>query len=859
MDRIGKKCVLYSRVSTEMQVDGFSLAGQKTCLTRFVEREEMKIVGEYEDAGKSGKSIEGRPAFKRMLDDIKNGLQVDYVIVYKLSRFGRNAADVLNSLELIQDYGVNLICTDEGIDSSQASGRLLISVLSAVAQIERENILEQTMNGRREKARQGLWNGGMAPYGYRIKDGKLVVNQEEADIVKLIFDKYANTTMSAAEVARYCNDQNLSHGSYGNRVDGYWSPSSICKMISNPTYIGMIEWGHRQNTKIKGSREMKRVYTNENIIVSEGQHEPIISKELYDKCQTKRKAIQEKLKTYVPKKGIHILTGLLVCPKCGGKMSAAMNKKTLIDGRVIRKEYYVCHNAVGHKKTCDYSKLYDASICEQLLKNALAVIINNQNFIDDLEKEFVSDNQEALIKKELENYQKKLKDKNKLRFNLENEIDNMDTDIPGYEKRREVLNGRLNKIYNEVFDLEDQIDVCKNKLKTYSDDLISAEYIKNLLRNFSEVFENISLKDKKELLNALISKIYINERDDKNFEFSLKGIEFKFPVFKNTKILNGLDKDDLELLPVKEAINTVVQNVEFGDKEGQIHLDSIYKVFQPHITHEEALANKEPVAAIRTDKSNILIADYVKEHYNLVVYGCLIRATKQEIGIKYRGADKGTCSFVTTHITLEKYDAIVAAIKALDMIPEAFANNYDELASNARLRLIDEIKQRGSKSKKFDLIIKEIREENDVIITYGNIHNVLRMLDVNNPPKRYKDIPTIEKSLMILDKLIKYEIVVGDKLSDIIYKVYKDQVSIKVRRKKVTNDDIIEYVKDYHNLNVNPSMIADVREELGIVVKVKDRRYNPTKINRRVPNAEQKAAIIDAMVKYKLIDQKEIL
>ena len=112
-----------------MQVEGFSLAAQKTCLTKFVEREEMKVVGEYEDAGKSGKSIEGRPAFKRMIDDIKNGLQVDYVIVYKLSRFGRNAADVLNSLELIQDYDCNLICTDEGIDSSQASGRLLCAAV----------------------------------------------------------------------------------------------------------------------------------------------------------------------------------------------------------------------------------------------------------------------------------------------------------------------------------------------------------------------------------------------------------------------------------------------------------------------------------------------------------------------------------------------------------------------------------------------------------------------------------------------------------------------------------------------------------------------------------------------------------
>jgi len=95
----------------------------------------MEVVDVYKDAVKSGKSIEGRPAFKKMLSDIENGIAIDYVLVYKLSRFGRNAADILNSLEFIQSYGVNLICIEEGIDSSQTSGKLLISVLSAVAEI----------------------------------------------------------------------------------------------------------------------------------------------------------------------------------------------------------------------------------------------------------------------------------------------------------------------------------------------------------------------------------------------------------------------------------------------------------------------------------------------------------------------------------------------------------------------------------------------------------------------------------------------------------------------------------------------------------------------------------------------------
>ena len=180
MFKEGKKCVIYIRVSTEMQVDGYSLDGQRTTLTEYYEREKMIIKGIYEDAGKSGRSIEGRPAFRQMLSDIEDGLEIDYVLVYKLSRFGRNALDILNSLDFIQSYGVNLISVTDCIDSSQTSGKLLISVLSAVSEIERENIIEQTMNGRREKARQGLWNGGFAPYGYSLVNKKLVINEEEA-------------------------------------------------------------------------------------------------------------------------------------------------------------------------------------------------------------------------------------------------------------------------------------------------------------------------------------------------------------------------------------------------------------------------------------------------------------------------------------------------------------------------------------------------------------------------------------------------------------------------------------------------------------------------------------------------------
>lgn len=141
---VGKmKCYLYTRVSTEIQVDGYSLEAQKERLRKEAKHRGMKVVGEYSDEGKSGKNIKGRPEFQRMLTNIRTKKDdVDYVLVFKLSRFGRNAADTLSSLQLMEDYGVHLLCVEDGIDSAGAASKLMISVLAAVSEIERENIKE---------------------------------------------------------------------------------------------------------------------------------------------------------------------------------------------------------------------------------------------------------------------------------------------------------------------------------------------------------------------------------------------------------------------------------------------------------------------------------------------------------------------------------------------------------------------------------------------------------------------------------------------------------------------------------------------------------------------------------------------
>lgn len=283
-----KKVYTYTRVSTTMQIDGYSLEAQKNRIKAFAEYSQYTIICEYEDAGKSGKSIDGRNEFQNMLNDIISGKDnVSFVLVYKLSRFGRNAADVLSTLQIMQDYGVNLICVEDGIDSSKDAGKLMISVLSAVAEIERENIRIQTMEGRIQKARDGKWNGGFASYGYKITDDILEVNEEEAESIKMIFDLYANTDMGANGVAKYLENHGIRKIARQNGKYPFFTPRLIRSIINNPVYNGKIAYGRRKTEKVHGTRnEYKQVKSDDYLLV-DGLHEKLVDDELWSKTQSK--------------------------------------------------------------------------------------------------------------------------------------------------------------------------------------------------------------------------------------------------------------------------------------------------------------------------------------------------------------------------------------------------------------------------------------------------------------------------------------------------------------------------------------------------------------------------------------------
>lgn len=310
-----QRCYIYTRVSTAMQVDGFSLDAQKEKLKKYADYQDMVVVREFSDEGKSGKNVDGRPQFKEMLELIEAGTDdIDYVLVFKLSRFGRNAADVLSSLQKMQDFGVNLICVEDGIDSSKDAGKLMISVLSAVAEIERDNILVQTMEGRKQKAREGKWNGGFAPYGYKLVDGSLFIAEDEVEVIKIIFDKYINTTMGVAAIAAFLNESGyVKKKRQNNTIDGF-AASFVKGVIDNPVYCGKLAYGRRKTEKVQGKRNEFHVVKQDEFMVVDGEHEAIIGAEEWKAAQDKRKTTGVKRVKTHSLEHEHILTGILKCP-----------------------------------------------------------------------------------------------------------------------------------------------------------------------------------------------------------------------------------------------------------------------------------------------------------------------------------------------------------------------------------------------------------------------------------------------------------------------------------------------------------------------------------------------------------------
>lgn len=563
------KVYIYTRVSTSMQVDGFSLDAQTDRIQKYADYMDFEIVGRYEDAGKSGKSIEGRMEFQKMMEDIKTGKdKVSYVLVFKLSRFGRNAADVLSSLQFMQDYGVNLISVEDSIDSSKDAGKLMISVLSAVAEIERENILVQTMEGRKQKAREGKWNGGFAPYGYKLVDGKLEIAEDEAEAVRMIYQLYVKTEMGSNGIAKQLQLQGIQKKARQNGTNTLFSAHLVRLILDNPVYCGKIAFGRRSNQKIRGTRNEYRTVKQKNYLISEGIHEAIVDEELWNLAHEKRIA-QAKKYEHVNRgqNKIHLLSGLLRCPVCGAGMYGNKSIKH-INGKRYEAYYYGCkHRTMVRGHACTYRRQLNEVKLDMAVAEIISKIVGNPKFASVMQSKINMKVDTRLIDKEIENYQKQYTQFSGTKKSIEKQMDSLDFLDKHYERKLNDLQKRLDKMYDYMEDTEAKLEEAKARKRTIESEKLSGDNVYKLLIHFDKIYDKMNDEDKRALLVALIKEIQVYEEEQENGQW-LKSIKFNLPLL-NEELNLGLDNDEhcetVCLLSNRKPDTTVKLSVDMDD------------------------------------------------------------------------------------------------------------------------------------------------------------------------------------------------------------------------------------------------------------------------------------------------------
>lgn len=317
------KGACYVRVSTDNQLENYSIEEQIDRLKAYCKAKDITIVKFYTDGGYSGGNMD-RPALQQMLSDIKAKI-IDAVIVYKLDRLSRSQKD---TLMLIEDNflanSVEFISVNENFDTSTPFGRAMIGILSVFAQLEKDQITERFTMGRIGRAKSGYFHGGAyAPTGYDYVDGNLIVNEYEALQVRELFDRFSNG-YSVHNCWQYMQKK------YSTKYGAWKSETLVRNILRNEVYIG--------NVKFKGT-------------VYQGKHEPIIPLDLFAEVQNIFKTSRRDMSTFKrsPYKASTLLSSLVYCDKCGAKFHAEHGNYSCYSRTKGDKKYIIDPNCKNKK------------------------------------------------------------------------------------------------------------------------------------------------------------------------------------------------------------------------------------------------------------------------------------------------------------------------------------------------------------------------------------------------------------------------------------------------------------------------------------------------------------------------------
>lgn len=443
----------------------------------------------YKDKGFSGKNVD-RPEFKKLMTSIRNK-EISKLIVYRLDRISRSITDFANIIDILEEHNVDFISANEKFDTSTPVGKAMLYIIMVFAQLERETIAERIKDNYYSRGKTGVWLGGTAPIGFKNekikKDGKIVATiapTEDLELVKKIYDLYANTNSSLGGIAKEIR----------KNTDEMWNNIKLSRILQNPAYVKAdVDIYHYYKSKkciivndieeftgvkgcnLYGKRERsKNKYRNlEDHVLSISLHDGIIDSQTWLICQRK---LAGNVQIKNTGKGKHTwLTGLVKCGYCGYSMNVKVykNYKYLnCSGRYIK-------DNICSKKLETHHVQYIEDYIEQSIKSFLPHLSNHVN----VNKPFVNEVELNKLKMEL--------------FNIETQIDNL---LNNMANGNETLIAYINKKIIELDKNRERvlISINENSIKPVNLDIPNIDD-----------WNNYSLEQKRDVCNKLISKILI--------------------------------------------------------------------------------------------------------------------------------------------------------------------------------------------------------------------------------------------------------------------------------------------------------------------------------------------------------------
>lgn len=465
---------LYIRVSTQEQAkEGYSIGEQTERLEKYAQAHGWTVFKKYTDPGYSGANMQ-RPALKQLIQDAKSH-KFEKVIVYKLDRLSRSQKDTLMIIEdILLKNDVDFVSMNENFDTSTPFGKAMIGILAVFAQLEREQIKERMKMGKEARAKEGKFNGGGGiPYGYEYSDGRLIVNDYEAMVIKKIFD-LANEGKAAGAIAGA-----LTRAGYKPKK-GSWNDSSVRKMIESKVYIGFLKY---QNKWYKGD------------------HDPIIDIDQFEAVQDiirKRKS-DYKTKNIKPGRINSTIGGLIFCARCGSKYYK--NTKTQRRGeKVYRHEDFACMGRLSHG-----DKRYKDIKCD----NKIWKVDELTNIIYDEILKLSSDPEYfEQVKQDPEKYDDILAIRSEI-LKVDAQISKL-VDLYSMESMpMDVIKSKMEALNKRKEDLGLELAAAENE-KNREKDL---KKIKKTIKKIPEILKNGSDVEIHAMISELITKIEIDGED----------------------------------------------------------------------------------------------------------------------------------------------------------------------------------------------------------------------------------------------------------------------------------------------------------------------------------------------------------